>query len=103
MLSPAGTKKDIKGIELTVSTKVGNFLQNEKRPVITQMERDNEKHIVIISEASYPDEQNHIVCFDERDEFRRDMATEIAGINEHRTRQKEEVRKQFERKTPASQ
>ena len=67
LLSLAVTKQNIKRIELTVSSKVGNFLQNEKRSMLTQMEQDNEKHIVIVSEASYPDEQNNIVCFDERE------------------------------------
>ena len=67
LLSLVVTKKNIKRVELTVSAKVANFLQNEKRSVIARLELDNEKRIVIVSDASCPIEQNNIICFDDRE------------------------------------
>ncbi|NIA16793.1 MAG: ribonuclease E, partial [Planctomycetes bacterium] len=67
LLSLVVTKKNIKRIELTVSDKVADFLQNEKRSAIARMELENDKRIVIISDTSYPVEQNNIVCFDDRE------------------------------------
>ena len=65
LLSLAVTKNNIKRIELTVSAEVARFLQNEKRSVIAQMERNNEKQIIIIAEPTRLGDQCNVVCFDE--------------------------------------
>ena len=66
LLNFSASKKKIKRIELSVSPEVADYLQNEKRVAVTQIEQLNEKRIVIHSMPDYSGEQHDLVCYNER-------------------------------------
>ncbi|OHB59189.1 MAG: ribonuclease E [Planctomycetes bacterium RBG_13_46_10] len=66
LLNFSASKKQIKRIELSVSPEVADYLQNEKRVAVTQIEQLNEKRIVIHSMPDYSGEQHDLVCYNER-------------------------------------
>jgi len=66
MLNLAASKKQIKRVELFVSPQVADYLQNEKRASITQIEQVSEKNVVIHSEPNYVSDKHKFVCWNER-------------------------------------
>ena len=66
MLNLSASENEIKRIELFVSPEVGNYLQNEKRTALTQIEQLNNKRVIIHSEPSYTGEKHNLVCYNER-------------------------------------
>jgi len=66
LLNLSAAKEQIKRIELFVSPEVADYLQNEKRALITQIERLNEKRVIIRSTPNYAGEKHDIVCYNDR-------------------------------------
>ena len=66
LLNLAVSKDHIRRIELTVPKEVGEFLQNEKRAAIAQIEQATEKRIIIHTSPDYAGEQRMLQCFNDR-------------------------------------
>jgi ribonuclease E len=66
LLNLSAWKKQIKRIELFVSPEVADYLQNEKRAAITQIEQLSDKRVIIHSAPSYTGEKHDLVCYNER-------------------------------------
>jgi ribonuclease E len=66
LLNLASARKGIKQIELTVSPEVAGFLQNRKRSLISRLEDDAEKTVVINADPNRIGENYEIVCYNER-------------------------------------
>jgi ribonuclease E len=66
LLNLSASKKQIKRIELSVSPEVADYLQNEKRETISQIEQLNDKRIIIHSVPDYTGGQRELVCHNER-------------------------------------
>jgi ribonuclease E len=62
----AASKKEIRRIELSVAADVADFLLNQRRAVLVQIETSCEKEIRIHPEPSYQGDSNKVVCTDER-------------------------------------
>ena len=60
-------KEQIKRIELFVSPEVADYLQNEKRTAVAQIEQLSDKRVIIHSEPNYTGEKYNLVCYNERD------------------------------------
>ena len=66
LLNLASARKGIKQIELSVSPEVAGFLQNRKRALISRLEGDAEKTVVINADANRIGENYDMVCYNER-------------------------------------
>ncbi|MBN1796589.1 MAG: Rne/Rng family ribonuclease [Sedimentisphaerales bacterium] len=66
MLNLAASKKNIKVIELFVSPEVADYLQNEKRASLAQIEQIREEKVIIHSEPNYVSDKHKFVCKNER-------------------------------------
>ena len=66
LLNLSISRKQIKRIELSVSPGVAEYLQNEKRAVIAQIEQTSDKHVVIHATSDYTGGRHDPVCFNER-------------------------------------
>ena len=66
LLNLASARKGIKQIELTVSPEVAGFLENRKRSLISRLEDDAEKTVVINADPNRIGENYEIVCYNER-------------------------------------
>ncbi|MHC4239138.1 MAG: ribonuclease E/G, partial [Planctomycetota bacterium] len=66
LLNLSASKEEIKRIELFVSPEVADYLQNEKRAAITQIEQFSDKRVIIHSAPSYSGEKHDLVCSNER-------------------------------------
>jgi ribonuclease E len=66
LLFLAGAREDIRRIELSVSPEIEGFLQNQKRAVITQLELEAEKEVVINADPNCAGGHYSITCYDER-------------------------------------
>lgn len=66
LLNLAASKEQVKRIELSVSSSVAEYLQNEKRSTITQIEQASEKKVIIHADPNYTIDKHRIVCFNER-------------------------------------
>jgi len=66
LLNLSASKKQIKRIELSVSPEVAEYLQNEKRAAIIQIEQLSDKRIIIHSVPDYSGERHDLVCYNER-------------------------------------
>jgi ribonuclease E len=66
LLNLAASKEQIKKIELSVSPEVADYLQNEKRSAVVQIEQTNNKTIIIHSSADFSGEKYDLVCFNDR-------------------------------------
>ncbi len=62
LLNLAASQKQISRIELLVA----EFLQNEKRASIAQIEQAGEKKIVIRAEPAYTSDKHQFICYNER-------------------------------------
>ncbi len=66
LLNLSAAKKQIKRIELFVSPEVADYLQNEKRAAIVQIEQLSDKRVVIRSVPEYTGEKHELLCYNER-------------------------------------
>jgi len=66
LLNLSASKDQIKRIELFVSPEVADYLQNEKRGVITHIEQLSDKRVIIHSAPSYTGEKHDLLCYNER-------------------------------------
>jgi ribonuclease E len=66
LLNLAASKELIKKIELGVSPEVADYMQNEKRNVIMQIEQSNDKKIVIHSVTNFSGERYDMACYNDR-------------------------------------
>jgi len=66
LLNLAVSGDHIKRIELLVSPEVADYLQNEKRAAITQIEQLADKRVVIHSSPDCAGEERQLLCYNER-------------------------------------
>ncbi len=66
LLNLSASDGRIKRIELFVSPEVADYLQNQKRTSITQIEHLNEKRVIIHSTPEYAGEKHELLCYNER-------------------------------------
>ena len=66
LLNLSASKDQIKRIELFVSPEVADYLQNEKRASITQIEQASDKRVIIHSSPNYTGEKHELVCYNVR-------------------------------------
>lgn len=66
LLFLAAARDDIRRIELSVSPEVGGFLQNQKRAVITQLEAESDKQVIINADPNCAGGTYNILCYNKR-------------------------------------
>jgi len=66
LLNLACAQKYIKRVQLSVSPQVANYLQNEKRLTIAQIEEQCDKRIIINADQNRFGEDHSLICYDER-------------------------------------
>jgi ribonuclease E len=66
LLHLSAAKEQIKRIELFVSPEVADYLQNEKRTSLMQIEQLSDKRIIIHSSPEYTGEKHDFVCYNAR-------------------------------------
>jgi ribonuclease E len=66
LLNLSASKEQIKRIELFASPEVADYLQNEKRVSIAQIEQLNDKRVTIHSVRDYTGEKHDLICTNER-------------------------------------
>jgi Ribonuclease G/E len=66
LLNLSASKDQIKRIELYVSPEVADYLQNEKRVAIAQIEQNNSKKVTVHASPKYAGEKHELVCFNDR-------------------------------------
>jgi ribonuclease E len=66
LLNLSASKDEIKRVELFVSPEVADYLQNEKRAAIVQVEQLSEKRVIIHSAPNYTGEKHSLVCYNDR-------------------------------------
>jgi len=66
LLNLSVSKSQIKNIELYVSPEVAEYLQNQKRAMIVQIEQQSGKHVTIHSSPDYTGEKHNLVCYNDR-------------------------------------
>ena len=66
LLNLASSNPQIKRIELFVSPEVADFIQNEKRIVLAEIENRGGNRIVIRASLSYAGEKHELVCYNEQ-------------------------------------
>lgn len=66
LLNFHAAKNNIKQIELSVSMEVADYLQNEKRDAILQIEQQSNKRVIIHGKSDYTGEKYSFTCYDER-------------------------------------
>lgn len=66
LLNLTVSEDHIRRIELSVSPEVADYLQNEKRAAIAQIEQATEKRVVIHSSPDCSGEERQLVCYNER-------------------------------------
>ena len=65
-LNLSASNNKIKRVELNVSPEVADYLQNEKRSVISQIEQFSDKRVVIHSVPDYTAGKHELVCYNDR-------------------------------------
>jgi len=66
MLSLAGSNDRVKRVELLVSPEIAEYLQNEKRTAIAQVEQGSDKRVVIRALPQYTGERYEVICYNDR-------------------------------------
>jgi len=66
LLFLAGAKMDVKRIELSVSPEVEGFLQNRKRTIISGLEAESGKQVVINADPNRAGASYNMACYNER-------------------------------------
>lgn len=65
-LNYAVSKDEVKTTEFYVSPAVANYLNNQKRATIAQIEQNNDKRIIIRAETGYTNGQTELHCYNQR-------------------------------------
>jgi len=63
LLNLSASREEIKRIELLVSPEVADYLQNEKRGAVTQIEQVSDKRVIIHSVPDYAGEKHNLLCY----------------------------------------
>jgi ribonuclease E len=66
LLNLSASKSKIKRIEISVSPEVGEYLQNNKRGVLSGLEQSSNTRITIHALAEFAGEKRSMVCYDDR-------------------------------------
>ena len=66
LINLAASRETIKVIELRVSPRVAEYLQNEKRAAIAQIEQASEKKVTIYADTNFTSDKHEIACYNER-------------------------------------
>ena len=66
LLNLAVSRDHIRRIELTVSQEVGDYLQNEKRTALAQIEQSSDRRVIIHASPDFRGEQRTLLCFNDR-------------------------------------
>jgi ribonuclease E len=66
LLNLSASKDQAKRIEIFASPEVAEYLQNEKRATIVNIEHQNDKRIIIRSAADYAGEKHDVFCYNEQ-------------------------------------
>ena len=66
LLNLSASKNQIKRIELFVSSEVADYLQNDRRAAIAQIEQLSDKRVIIHSAPNYTGEKHNLVCYNAR-------------------------------------
>jgi len=66
LLNLSASKDNIKRIELFVSPEVADYLQNEKRSTIAQIEQASDKKVIVHAAANYTGGKHELVCYNHR-------------------------------------
>jgi ribonuclease E len=66
LLNLAASREHVKKMDLFVSSEVADYLQNEKRTAIAQIEELNDKRVTIHSSTEYAGERYEMVCYNDR-------------------------------------
>jgi len=66
LLNLSASKSEIKRIELSVSTEVADYLHNDKRDTIIQIEQLSGKRLIIHADPNYTGEKHNLLCYNER-------------------------------------
>jgi ribonuclease E len=66
LLNLSASREQIKRIELFVSPEVADYLHNDKRAAIAQIEQLGDKRVIIHSSPEYTGEKHDLVCYNER-------------------------------------
>jgi ribonuclease E len=66
LIALAATRSHVYQIELSVSTEVGNLLQNRKRDMLHTLETTHRRVITIKPDPSFSQDQMQIQCYDQR-------------------------------------
>jgi len=66
LLNLAVSRDHIRRIELTVSQEVGDYLQNEKRSALAQIEQSSDRRIIIHASPDVRGEQRTLLCYNDR-------------------------------------
>jgi Ribonuclease G/E len=66
LLNLAASREHIKRIELSVSPEVAEYLQNEKRSAIAQIEQLSDKRVIIHSSPRYTGEKHDLTYYNEQ-------------------------------------
>ena len=62
----AGARGDIRRIELSVSPEVEGFLQNRKRAIISELEAESGKQVIINADPNCAGANYNMTCYNER-------------------------------------
>jgi len=66
LLNLAVSRDHIRRIELAVSPEVADYLQNEKRASLAQIEQTAEKRVIIHAATEYAGEERQLICYNDR-------------------------------------
>jgi ribonuclease E len=66
LLNLAVSRDHIRRIELTVSQEVGDYLQNEKRTALAQIEQSSDRRVIIHASPDFRGEQRTLLYFNDR-------------------------------------
>jgi len=66
LLNLSASREQIKRIELFVSPEIADYLHNEKRAAIAQIEQESSKRVLVHSTPQYSGEKHDLVCYNER-------------------------------------
>jgi ribonuclease E len=66
LLNLSASREQIKRIELFVSPEVADYLHNEKRAAVAQIEQESSRRVLVHSTPQYSGEKHDLVCYNER-------------------------------------
>jgi ribonuclease E len=66
LLNLAASKDHIRRIELSVSPEVADYLQNEMRGALSQIEQSAEKRVIVHASTEFSGEERSLICYNDR-------------------------------------